>query len=201
MHFIDPGRRCSHVPTQYFDQAGVFCLQYAVRILFLPGCGRQQRPVFLRHHVLRNHGGNAEKMCFPMPWQPFSQVTDAKLCRIIPSFATGLTHLYYSLTTLQISTFCPNMTRNSTAASITEAAVVLGGTIKNYIPKSAYSFDFNGYICMATTNRNIFIEGIPVSEVSLRKGNCFFFAARSRRRSNAASTFVTSGYFSGIGFV
>ena len=103
-------------------------------------------------------------------------------------------------TLFKITTICPNMTK-ITAASITEAAVVLGRTIKDYIPKSAYSFDFNGYICMATTNRNIFIEGIPVSEVSLRKGNCFFFAARSRRRSNAASTFVTSGYFSGIGFV
>ena len=53
-----------------------------------------------------------------LPWQSFSQVTDAKLCKQIPKFARFSPHLYYSHTTFEKTTFCPNMTRNNTAADL-----------------------------------------------------------------------------------
>ena len=58
-----------------------------------------------------------DQSTFRLPWQPFRQVTDAKLCQPIPQFARFLPHLYYWHTTFQNNHILPhNMTRNSTAA-------------------------------------------------------------------------------------
>ena len=56
-----------------------------------------------------------------LPWQDLSRGWHTKLYNAIPPFATGLPHLYYSLTTLQNNHICPNMTK-ITAASVMEAA-------------------------------------------------------------------------------
>ena len=56
-----------------------------------------------------------------LPWQDLSQARHTKLCNAIPPFATGLPHLYYSLTTLQNNHICPNMTK------ITAADQMVGG--------------------------------------------------------------------------
>ena len=76
--------------------------------------------IFLNLIPLAYASGFDRRLSF-LPWQDLSQVTDAKLYNAIPPLATGLPHLYYSLTTLQNNHICPNMTK-ITAASITETA-------------------------------------------------------------------------------
>ena len=48
-----------------------------------------------------------------LPREDLSQVTDAKLYNAIPPFATGLPHLYYSLTTLQNNHILPQHDKNN----------------------------------------------------------------------------------------
>ena len=50
-----------------------------------------------------------DKNTIRMPWQPFRQVTDAKLCNAIPTFAASLCHLCYSLTTLENNHILPQI--------------------------------------------------------------------------------------------
>ena len=68
------------------------------------GCNRWFYMVYL---CQRKRGNLYEKDFVRLPWQDLSQVTDAKLYNAIPTFATGLPHLYYSHTTLQNNHILP----------------------------------------------------------------------------------------------
>ena len=48
-----------------------------------------------------------------VPWQDLTQQRHTKLCNAIPPFATGLPHLYYSLTTLENNHILPQHDENN----------------------------------------------------------------------------------------
>ena len=53
--------------------------------------------------------------CVSLPREDLSQERHTKLCFCLPPFATGLCRLYYSHTTFEKTTFCPNMTKITAA--------------------------------------------------------------------------------------
>ena len=90
-----------------------------------------------------------------MPREPFSQVTDAKLYRLIPGFARFLPYLYYSHTTFQNNHILPQHDTNSTAASITEAAAFLAHTVALASKENILFIARGGIIVAAKFFRNL----------------------------------------------
>ena len=76
---------------------------YSRRILCYNTCrkcrGRVHRPIKARKYY--------DQSTFCLPREDLSQVTDAELCHLIPQFATGLPHLYYSHTTFENNHILP----------------------------------------------------------------------------------------------
>ena len=68
--------------------------------------GCKQRPNMVQYLKMkaRNHH---DKSPFRLPWQSFSQVTHANLCRRIPGFARFLPYSYYLHTTFENNHILP----------------------------------------------------------------------------------------------
>ena len=81
-----------------------------------------------------------------LPRQPFSQVTDSKLCHLIPRFATVLPQLYYSHTTFENNHILPPTWHEITQPpTIRSAAAFICSTYWNWLyslPNTFFCQDF-----------------------------------------------------------